>query len=65
MPTEQLEQLLQSLSSVYWNMDYYEFLQRTGFRDDPYALEKFKTFQQMYQLMTQFDSETLQKLLSA
>lgn len=43
------------LSKAYWEIDYYRFLEITGFVDDLYAIEKFKTFQLAVKQLNQFD----------
>jgi hypothetical protein len=59
----ELEQVLSALASAYWNMDYKEFLQRTGFVDSEYACAKFKLFQQSVKGLIEFDTKTIESLL--
>jgi len=56
--------LLAAISLAYYNLDYYQFLEKTGFVDSLYAMEKFQLFQQSIKGLLQFDSETLQVLLN-
>jgi hypothetical protein len=55
----ELEQVLSALTNAYWNMDYYQFLDRTGFTDCSYSVEKFKLFQQSIKGLNQFEIRTL------
>lgn len=56
--------LLAAISFAYYNLDYYQFLEKTGFVDSQYSLEKFRLFQQSIKGLLQFDPETLQVLLN-
>lgn len=59
------QDFLSALSSAYWEIDYYKFLEITGFVDSQYSLEKFKLFQQSVRALTQFDAKTLESLINA
>ncbi len=58
-----IQDFLTALSSAYWEIDYYKFLEITGFVDSQYSLEKFKLFQQSAKGLIQFDAKTLQSLM--
>jgi len=55
--------LLEALRKRYCNMNYFEFLERTGFNEDQYSLDKFTTFQEGSRNLLEFDDETLEKIL--
>lgn len=65
MTNETIALVLALLSKTYWNMDYYQFLDCTGFTDDEYALEKFKLFQGAVEQLNRFDPETMVKIISS
>ncbi|MBP0015340.1 MAG: hypothetical protein J7525_19795 [Roseofilum sp. SID3] len=58
-----LSLLLEALRQRYCNMNYSEFLERTGFNEDQYSLEKFSTFQEASRNLLEFDEKTLEKIL--
>jgi hypothetical protein len=45
-------------------MDYRQFLERTGFVESDYALQKFKLFQQSAKGLLDFDPDTLASILA-
>ncbi|RCJ27297.1 hypothetical protein A6S26_12735 [Nostoc sp. ATCC 43529] len=59
-----IQDFLTALSSAYWKIDYYKFLEMTGFVDSQYSLEKFKLFQQSAKGLIQFDAKTLESLIN-
>ena len=59
-----MEEFLTKLGTAAWNINYHQFLERTGFVDSQYAIDKFMTFQEAVKLINQFDAETLDKLTS-
>lgn len=59
-----MEELLTQLSRAYNHVDYAEFLNRTGFVDSTYALDKFMTFKEGCQKLLAFDSNTLESIIS-
>ena len=59
-----MEQLLTQLSKAYWNVNYNQFLEKTGFVDSAYSLDKFRTFQEACKKLSQFDSQTLEAIVS-
>ena len=61
---QEMNEFLESLASTYWKMDYPQFLQRTGFVESDYALQKFKLFQQSAKGLLDFDRETLTSILA-
>jgi len=61
---KKMNEFLESLSRAYWKMDYQQFLQRTGFVESDYALNKFKLFQQSAKGLLEFDIETLTSILA-
>lgn len=58
-----MKEFLDKLSHAYDAMDYYQFLEITGFVDSNYSLEKFKLFQQSARGLMSFDYETLAMIL--
>lgn len=58
-----LELILEALAKRYCNMDYAEFIERTGFNEDKYSLDKFTTFQEGSRNLLEFDPSTLEKIL--
>jgi hypothetical protein len=58
-----MDQLLEKLRKAYSHIDYYQFLEKTGFVDSQYALDKFKTFNQAVKLLCQFESDTLERII--
>ncbi|AFW97205.1 MULTISPECIES: hypothetical protein [Nostocales] len=61
---QEMNEFLESLSRAYWKMDYSQFLQRTGFVESDYALQKFKLFQQSAKGLLDFDPDTLASILA-
>lgn len=61
---QEMNEFLESLASTYWKMDYRQFLERTGFVESDYALQKFKLFQQSAKGLLDFDRETLTSILA-
>jgi hypothetical protein len=59
-----MQEFLDNLSRTYSKMDYYQFLDRTGFVDSDYSLEKFKLFQRSVKGLLDFDVETLTSILA-
>ena len=59
-----MNDFLSLLSKAYWNLDYYDFLFRTGFEDCQYSLEKFKSFKLGCQKLMEFDADTLQSIVT-
>ncbi|MBD2629677.1 hypothetical protein [Trichormus variabilis] len=59
-----MNEFLECLSRAYWKMDYQQFLQRTGFVESDYAMQKFKLFQQSAKGLLDFDPETLASILA-
>jgi uncharacterized protein with von Willebrand factor type A (vWA) domain len=59
-----MQEFLENLSRTYSKMDYYQFLDRTGFVDSDYSLEKFKLFQRSVKGLLDFDVETLTSILA-
>ncbi|MFB2983408.1 hypothetical protein [Microseira sp. BLCC-F43] len=65
MNNETIALFLALLSKAYWEIDYYRFLEITGFVDDLYAIEKFKTFQLAVKQLNQFDPEITIRIISS
>ena len=65
MNKETIAVFLALLSKIYWEMDYYQFLEITGFNDDEYAIEKFKTFQLAVKQLNQFEPKIMVKIISS
>lgn len=64
MNQNQTQVMLNVLLGIYWNMDYREFLSRTGFNEDQWSLDKFSMLQQGASALCQFDVETLAKIVA-
>ena len=62
---QEMNEFLESLASTYWKMDYRQFLERTGFVESDYALQKFKLFQQSAKGLLDFDPDTLASILAS
>jgi len=58
------EEFLAKLRKIYNQVDYYRFLELTGFDDDRYSLEKYNTLQDGIEKLCKFDGETLAKLIA-
>lgn len=58
-----MEELLEKLRKAYCHIDYFQFLERTGFVDSQYAIDKFQIFKEAINLITKFDSQTLEKII--
>jgi hypothetical protein len=59
-----MNEFLAALAKAYWNLDYYDFLFRTGFQDCEYSLEKFQSFKLGCQKLMEFDTDTLQAIVT-
>jgi hypothetical protein len=58
------QELLSLLAKAYNQIDYYDFLFRTGFKDCTYAMEKFQSFQLGCKKLLEFDPDTLQSIIT-
>jgi hypothetical protein len=59
-----MNEFLQAIAKAYWQMDYADFLFRTGFTESQYSMDKFKDFQHLCRLIGKFDPDTLQSILT-
>ena len=59
----EFEKVFNTIGKTYWDMDYYQFLSRTGFNDDQYSMEKFQLLQNSFKGLLQFDPNTLKSIL--
>ncbi|MBD2386003.1 hypothetical protein [Cylindrospermum sp. FACHB-282] len=58
------KEFLQALSKTYTNMDYYDFLNKTGLRDCQNSLNKFQQFKRAAENLLRFDAQTLENIIS-
>ncbi|HBE17101.1 MAG TPA: hypothetical protein DDW51_05680 [Cyanobacteria bacterium UBA11367] len=58
-----LRKLVSKLSFLYWHMEYNQFLKKINGRNDDYHMELYQKFQAIYRAFSQFDIETLEKII--
>ncbi|WP_446415920.1 hypothetical protein [Coleofasciculus sp.] len=62
-PSVNWQEFFETLGAIYWHIDYYQFLQLTGFDESDYALNKFKTIQAAIKGLSCLDNYSWQRLI--
>jgi len=66
LTTEQIKELQQAIGTAAWNLNLDRFAEATGQNPEhDYTREKFKTLSALSKNISQFEPETLQKILAA
>jgi hypothetical protein len=53
------------LGNFHWRTDYLKFCEVLGYTPDQWAEDKYRRFHELVELLNQFDSETVAKMLEA